>query len=413
MRKSIFALLFVVFIDALGIGILFPILSAVIMNPQTHFVAYGTSTETRQLYYGITISIFFICWFVGAIYLAKTSDQIGRKRVLLICLVGLFIGYGLTGLAIAFNSLLLLIVGRVVGGITAGSQPIAQAAIIDVSSTEERTKNLGLIMFAFSLGLIAGPIIGGLLSDKSLCSWFNDQLPFYLTLILIAINILILLITYQDQTKLKKSSYYFKPTEIVTQFYGVFKNKNVLKLSVVFFLMQISFNTFYIFLPVYLYRKYHYDVFMNSLMMLVLGIAMAISTIFLVPLFEKHFKQKQCVIINLSVMAIMLFLLLINWKSYDILIFGGAFMLAFGVAYTNMLGMFSHSVSDKKQGWVMGVTVSLFTSGSAITSLFGEKLLDISVNLPFILAIIVFVLTAILLYFLNIGSYLVSKQVND
>lgn len=88
-------------------------------------------------------------------------------------------------------------------------------------------------------------------------------------------------------------------------------------------------------------------------------------------------------------------------------------MLAFGVAYTNMLGMFSHSVSDKKQGWVMGVTVSLFTSGSAITSLFGEKLLDISVNLPFILAIIVFVLTAILLYFLNIGSYLVSKQVND
>ncbi|WP_192484028.1 MULTISPECIES: MFS transporter [Cysteiniphilum] len=406
MKKSIVALLLVVFIDAAGIGILFPILSDIIMSPQSHFLAVETSIAQREFLYGMTIAVFFFCWFIGATYLSKTSDQIGRKRALLICLCGIFIGYGLTALAIAFNCLTLLILGRILGGITAGSQPVAQAAIIDISSKQERTKNLGLIMFAFALGMVAGPIIGGVLSDTFLVSWFNHQLPFYLVLVLVLVNIFLLISCYQEQPPQKNEAYHFNVIELVTQFGGVFKNKNVLKLSIIFFMMQIAFNTFYVFLPVYLYRQYQYGVLMNSAVMLVLGLAMAISSIVLVPLLAKRSSQKQNVMMGLIVMALSLSLMLCDIAHYGAFIFGGVLMLCFGVAYTNMLGLFSHAVSEKEQGWVMGITVSLFTSGAAITSLFSGKLLDIALELPFILVVIVFVMSVVMLKILTIGTYI-------
>jgi DHA1 family tetracycline resistance protein-like MFS transporter len=135
-------LFLVLFIDGMGLGLLFPILNALIMDPSGGILAHSVSVDARNFIFGGIISIFMLCWFFGAAYLGDLSDQVGRKKSLLICLLGAFLGYLLSAIAVICGSFSLLIIGRIIAGFTSGSQPIAQAAIIDISSCYMRTPTI-------------------------------------------------------------------------------------------------------------------------------------------------------------------------------------------------------------------------------------------------------------------------------
>ena len=82
--------------------------------------------------------------------------------VLLICLCGTAIGYAITGFGVQQHLESLIIFGRVIDGITAGSLSLAQAAIADFSSNEKlQIKYMAWMMFAIALGQIFGPMIAG------------------------------------------------------------------------------------------------------------------------------------------------------------------------------------------------------------------------------------------------------------
>src|SRR5690242_15559459 len=101
---SIFPLFLVLFIDGMGLGLLFPILNTIIIEPNSGFLAVSTTEWLRNFYYGLTIGIFMICWFFGATILGDLSDTIGRKESLMICLIGAFLGYVISALAILCHS---------------------------------------------------------------------------------------------------------------------------------------------------------------------------------------------------------------------------------------------------------------------------------------------------------------------
>lgn len=73
-------MLLVLFIDDLGQGIFFPILTKALTNPNSTVLVIGDSPEMRSLLYGLIISVFFICWFFGAPILSDFSDRYGRKK---------------------------------------------------------------------------------------------------------------------------------------------------------------------------------------------------------------------------------------------------------------------------------------------------------------------------------------------
>ena len=395
MRKSLFSLLLVVFIDAAGIGILFPILNSIIMNPNQNFLPYSTTISVRHFYYSLVVATFFIAWFFGATFISKTSDSIGRKKSLIICLLGVFLGYTFTVIAMYIGSISLLIIGRILAGLTAGSQPVAQAAIIDVSTPENKAKNLGFIMTAFAIGMVLGPIIGGILSDHQLIHYFNNELPFYVILAITLINIYMVLAFYNDVERVREK-FKFSILDLITQFNLMIKDKKLMKLSLIFFIMQMAFNTVYVFIAVFLYQKFQFSTLQNSIVMLIFGVSNAISCSLLVHPISRVFKHAKIVSVSLIVMALAIFLLTIVKASFLVYILAIPFMGAFGLAYTSMLTLFSNSVTEEKQGWVMGLTVSLFTLGAAITALFGGWLIDISISLPFMLATIAFVLSGFL-----------------
>ena len=94
--------------------------------------------------------------------LGTLSDRFGRRPVILLSNLGLGLDYILMAVA---HSLPLLLVGRVISGITSASISTASAYIADVTPPEKRASAFGLIGSAFGVGFVVGPALGGFLGS--------------------------------------------------------------------------------------------------------------------------------------------------------------------------------------------------------------------------------------------------------
>jgi MFS family permease len=154
-RPSATAFLFVaVFVDMLGYGLVVPLLPF-----------YAGGLAGGALLVGTLGSLYAAMQFFGGPFLAGLSDRTGRRPVLVVCLLGASLAYALLGLA---ETLALVVAAVALAGAAGGTQATAQAFVADSTPPEGRAKGLGIIGAAFGLGLMAGPLLGGLLSLHSL-----------------------------------------------------------------------------------------------------------------------------------------------------------------------------------------------------------------------------------------------------
>ncbi|MEP3275679.1 MAG: MFS transporter [Stappiaceae bacterium] len=381
-------LLFVVFVDLIGQGLVFPIINALIMEPNSGFLPENTTMGARHIDYGLVIGVFFLAWFLGVTYVSKLSDSIGRKKAILICLFGALIGYAVTIVSLYANSLWLLMLGRAITGFTAGNQPIAQAAMIDASVDDaDRARNMGYIVTGISFGLVGGPIIGGFLSDKSLLGNVASlDLPFYGAFVLVLIAIVMVITLFKD-VRLERAPFVFRPLEVFELLWQVTKNPLVLRLTLVYSCFMVANVTFYIFMDNYLTSAFGYGTLGGSAAMLVIGLALATSSTFLVAPVQKRFDKQR--IIGFSLLIWVLAGIAFISSPIAILCFVPIFVtyFVFGVSYPTLLGIYSASVSDSEQGWIMGITTAVFTLAAGIMSLIGGGLMAVDIRMPFYIVI--------------------------
>ena len=107
------------------------------------------------------------CAFVAAPFLGALSDRIGRRPVLIVSLIGSAIGWILFGLG---GALWVLLVARIVDGLTAGDMSVAFAYLADITAPEDRARRFGLAGAIGGVGFLVGPAIGGLLASVSLAA---------------------------------------------------------------------------------------------------------------------------------------------------------------------------------------------------------------------------------------------------
>lgn len=377
-------LMFVVFVDLIGQGLVFPIIDTLIMKPDSGFLPRDTSTALRHFDYGLVIGIFFLAWFLGVVYVSKLSDSIGRKNALLICLAGALSGYIITILALFLNSLWLLILGRAITGFTAGNQPIAQAAMVDGSvDAADRDRNMGYVITGVSFGLVGGPIIGAVFSDAELIGDVASlRTPFYGALVLVLIAIVLVLVYFQDIRETRER-FVFRPRDITDSLWRVAEHPLVMRLMPAYIFFMIANVTFYIFVDNYLTSAFDYGVVGTSVAMLVIGFAVAISSGFLVKPVQARFDKRLIVRASLVVMTICALAFALSPIAALCMVPVFLFYFMFGFTYPTILGIFSGSVGEADQGWVMGVTTAVFCLAGGIMSLLGGVLMSIDIRLPF------------------------------
>nr|XP_022914815.1 major facilitator superfamily domain-containing protein 10 [Onthophagus taurus] len=111
------------------------------------------------LFGGFLGSMFSFLQFVAAPIVGGISDVIGRRKVMITCLVGVLFSYILWALSSNFA---IFVFARFIGGISKGNVSLSMAIITDISTMKTRGIGMALIGIAFSLGFIIGPVIGAL-----------------------------------------------------------------------------------------------------------------------------------------------------------------------------------------------------------------------------------------------------------
>ena len=154
-----------------------------------------------------------LCMFFGTSFMADLSDNYGRKKVLLICMAGICLSFLIMALGIVYSSLLMLTFGRALSGLMAGSQPVAQAAIADVSTETTKAKNMSIIALSYCIGSMLGPLIGGVTSDSALSRWFTYATPFFISSVLAFIAVIWILFKFKEtyMVQAKKSVSLLRP----------------------------------------------------------------------------------------------------------------------------------------------------------------------------------------------------------
>lgn len=162
------------FIDILGIAIVIPVLPGLVRE------LTGLGPSKASVWYGIIAASYAGMQFLFAPVVGGLSDRFGRRPILLASLFGLGVDFIIQGFA---NSVWLLFVARMIGGIFGASFTSGNAYIADISTDETRARNFGLVGAAFGLGFIIGPAVGGVLSDT-----ISLRAPFFLAAGLALVN---------------------------------------------------------------------------------------------------------------------------------------------------------------------------------------------------------------------------------
>ena len=150
-RLALVLVFLTVFIDLVGFGIVLPLIPF-----------YATDLGAGPTVVGLIIGSFSAMQFALAPVWGRLSDRVGRRPVLVVGLFGSGLSYVVFGLAETVGVLLL---SRVIAGAMGANIPVAQAYIADTTTEEGRARGMGLVGAAFGLGFIAGPAIGGVLSQ--------------------------------------------------------------------------------------------------------------------------------------------------------------------------------------------------------------------------------------------------------
>lgn len=164
MKRSTPLILSIVVLDAIGIGIVFPTLPALLRS-----MLHGGGDVARH--YGFLLAAYAVTMLFSSPILGFLSDRYGRRPLLLCSLFGTAFDDLVMALA---PTLSLLYLGRTLAGVTGANLTVANAYLADITTEENRSAAFGRMNACFGIGFIAGPALGGLVGTYSI------RAPFFL-----------------------------------------------------------------------------------------------------------------------------------------------------------------------------------------------------------------------------------------
>jgi DHA1 family tetracycline resistance protein-like MFS transporter len=335
-----------VLVDIIGLGIIYPIIPRLI----SEFV--GGDISTAAEYGGWLIFAYAIMQFIFAPVLGNLSDSYGRRPILLISLFTL----GIDCIFMAFApSIFWLFVGRIIGGMTGGCYSVASAYTADISTSENRSKNFGLLHAAFGLGFIIGPVLGGLL-----VKW-GTHVPF-----LVAAGLSLLNVVYgyfvlpESLSKEKRRKFEWRRSNPIGSFIQLKKFPVIAGLLVAFTFVYIAGHSMESVWAYYTIERFRWDEEMIGYSLGFLGLMIALVQGVLVRFIMPVLGEKRAVYVGLSIECVSLLLFAFASEGWMIFVFTIPYVFS-GIASPALQSIISGQVPESAQGELQGGLSSLIS----------------------------------------------------
>ena len=362
-RAGLPFILVTVFVDTLGIGLIIPVLPTLLKE--------FTSSPAQQAYYfGLLGSLYQLMQFFFASVLGALSDHYGRRKVLLVSLLGGAIDYFLFALS---PTLIWLLIARVIAGITGANLTVAYAYVADVSPPAKRAQRFGLLTAVGGVGYVMGPGIGGTLAALN-PQMLDPRLPFYFAGGLALLNCLygfFLLPESLEPDKRSKEPMSWRKLNPFTNIASLRRYPIVAGLIVAVALITLSFQIMTNTAVLYMERRFEWGPREIGFIIGGLGVLVAAVQVGLIRVLLRWLGERVTVILGALFGMVAYVLFGLANRGWMVVPVGLALGLA-SVAEPAARGLLSKEVGEHEQGTVMGAINSLTALTGAIAPILGS-----------------------------------------
>ncbi len=373
-----------VFLNSFGYFITIPVLVDLIANPHASILSPEIRSTLGDYIFSIVLGAGSLSHIICAPLFGRWSDQIGRKKVLMICTIFMLAGFLLPAISLLLSSLSLFLLGNILNGIASINQPLAQAAITDISpNVKNKAMRFSVDTVVICFAMVTGPIAGNVLSNPHWVAWFSNTTPFFAAAILAGLA-LILIMTVLPETKPQTSTHLSLNKHNTFQaFLDAFKlSPSLSRCLLVFLLAQTAWAQFYQYF--FMYLKLNFNFSDNSLAIYnaLLGVYLIFGLLIIYPILISFVSFRRSV--SLSLFLATLGALLIGFVHTRLSMWLGAIPLSIGIGlyFPSLLTLFSNQTDQNNQGWILSFSMSLIGVGWLITGFTAIALSQITADLP-------------------------------
>ena len=359
-------ILICVFIDMLGIGLIVPVLPALVGE-------FVHGREQQAFWFGILSAVFGLMQFLFMPMVGAASDRLGRRPIMLYSMAGMGINFLTTAWA---PNLACLFIGRVIGGASSASMSVAMAYASDVTAPEDRAKSFGKIGAAFGFGFVCGPMLGGLLGSISL------HLPFYVAAGLSAANFVYGFVAVPESLPPgNRKPFRFTDIHPFGGLARLARKREIRGLVVVMVLVTFAQMMLQSTWVLYTTFRFGWTPADNGIAMFCVGVASIVVQAGLLAALIRRFGEVRLSLLGLASGAVTYMLYGLATHGWMMYVFILCNLLAFA-AGPALQGIISKSAGPGEQGELMGSLQSVGSLGVILMPLLGTFILGAASHLP-------------------------------
>jgi DHA1 family tetracycline resistance protein-like MFS transporter len=385
-KRAWIMLIVLTMLTVIGMTVVLPVLPFVVLQ-------YVSHEGDLAIWVGVLEAVNGLCAFLVAPFLGRLSDRFGRRPVIIAAAFGAAFAMTLFGIG---GAIWVLVLARVIQGVTAGDLPALFAYLADITPPEKRAQRFGLLGALSGIGMMIGPAIGGLLAAVSL------QLPVFLTaavaLTIAILSIFLLPESLKPENRIERISIReIQPFGVFTEAFG---RKELRGLMIGFGLLALPFGFFVNNFSVLALDSISWGPTQIGLLTAGVGIIDILIQGVLLGILLPRIGERGVIISGIVAQTIGLVGLAVVASVFaqPWVFIVGALMLAAGqgAATAALDGAMSNAVGDDEQGWLGGATQSLNAAmNTAAPLIAGALYVTVSHAAPYWLGAALMVVAAI------------------
>ena len=364
------ALFLIVFSNLLGFGIIIPLLPYYAEN-------FGANPNEVTL----LMASYSLMQLIFSPILGRISDIYGRKKILILCLIGSAISYFLLYFATSFG---LVLFARSIAGLFASTTAIANAYVTETTSSANRSKGMGLIGAAFGLGLVFGPVIGGYFGGGDIDN-INYKMPFIFAIIVAIISFVLAHFILIEPKKRNKQFISINFLDSFKDLINLFKIPALLFLITVSFLVTFSFAGFETTFALWTERAMSWAPKQTGFAFTFTALLAALVQGVFIGKLTKSFGEIKLLITSCFLMLIGLFFITLSIQNLFYLVFSlGILGISVGLGNPSLNSLLSKNLSKNIIGASFGVIQSVGSLARILSPLVaGNLFYFFGINSPY------------------------------